>query len=282
MRLHSLSPSTTSRRSAVLWSGVPVLAAVTGVLGLRWSAQLSAAGALDAQELSLAVTAAAACLAVAAWWLGGLVMAGVALVAHRLRWRGAERWARRLTPALIARTTAALVGVQLATVVPAHAADASVDPFWGPPTTGTEQLAPVDDVVPAPGDAAVQPSVPPAPQPESATAAPGNPGARTETPDSPGFPHSPHAPRSTTHAPLPTHAPAPERVVDGSLTVVRGDTLWDLTEQLLGARATDEDVCRHLGSWAELNVLEADGDLIRPGQQLRVPPQLLGSAGVPG
>ena len=93
----SPSPSPTSRRSAVLWSGVPVLATVTGVLGLRWSAQLSVAGALDAQELSLAVTAAAACLAVAAWWLGGLAMAGVALVAHVLRWRGAERWARRLT-----------------------------------------------------------------------------------------------------------------------------------------------------------------------------------------
>lgn len=278
----SPSPSPTSRRSAVLWSGVPVLATVTGVLGLRWSAQLSVAGALDAQELSLAVTAAAACLAVAAWWLGGLAMAGVALVAHVLRWRGAERWARRLTPALIARTTAALVGAQLVTVVPAHAADAPVDPFWGPPTTGTEQLAPTDDVVPAPGDAAVQPSVAPAPQPESATAAAGSPDAPAEGPGSPAFPHSPHAPHSTTHAPLPRHAPAPERVVDGSLTVVRGDTLWDLTEQLLGARATDEDVCRHLGSWAELNVLEADGDLIRPGQQLRVPPQLLGSAGVPG
>lgn len=241
MRLHSLSPSTTSRRSAVLWSGVPVLAAVTGVLGLRWSAQLSAAGALDAQELSLAVTAAAACLAVAAWWLGGLVMAGVALVAHRLRWRGAERWARRLTPALIARTTAALVGSS-----------------WSRSSPPTPQTPPwtrsgVHRPRARSSSRRSTTSCPHRATPPCSRTSPG-PAARVGQ-RSPGQPRYrcggsgllrvstlAAPPRTTTPAPLPERAPAPERVIDGSLTVVRGDTLWDLTEQLLGARATDEDV----------------------------------------
>ncbi|HBH55670.1 MAG TPA: hypothetical protein DDY46_03315, partial [Kocuria sp.] len=66
---------------------------------------------------------------------------------------------------------------------------------------------------------------------------------------------------------------------DGSITVVSGDTLWDLTEQLLGPGATVEDICRDLGSWADHNVLSQHGNLIHPGDRLQVPAQLLDAAG---
>ena len=80
----------------------------------------------------------------------------------------------------------------------------------------------------------------------------------------------------------PAHREAPaarDRVADGALTVVEGDTLWDLTAQLLGPGAADGAVCGHLASWLDHNTLAEHGDLIHPGDVLRVPPRLLDAAG---
>lgn len=265
--IHRSVPATGTRLN-VAWLGVPVLAGVLGVLGLGYAQTLRATGSGQDPDLWVAVIAAGACLAVAGWWVGGLVMLALARAARRLRWHGVERWATRLTPALVARTAVALVGVQLVVVAPAHADDAALDPFWAPATAGTEQLA--DPSAPAPES--VQEAVP-----DTA------PGVQTSGPEA--IPESTAAPVRTPEAPTsmvdPANPPAGQRVFDGVLTVMAGDTLWDLTGQLLGPGATDASVCQNLPAWLELNTVAQDGDLIRPGDQLRVPPHLLDPAGTP-
>lgn len=76
-----------------------------------------------------------------------------------------------------------------------------------------------------------------------------------------------------------TNPPAQERVVDGVITVMAGDTLWDLTSQLLGPDVSDAVVSQNLTAWLEHNTLAEHGDLIHPGDQLRVPPHLLTQQG---
>ena len=104
---------------AALWLVVPLAAAPLGALGWVQADRLRSAGATDDPTLAVAVLAAGTCLAVAGWWIGGLAMLYVAAVARRLHWAGLERWATRLTPGLVARTTAAAVGIQLAVLAPA-------------------------------------------------------------------------------------------------------------------------------------------------------------------
>ena len=314
-------PATRSRLD-VVWLGIPVLAAALGVLGLGYARTLRAAGSGQDQELLIAVIAAGACLAVAGWWVGGLLMLVLAAASRRLRWHGLERWASRLTPALVARTAVALVGVQLVVVAPAHADDAALDPFWAPATAGTEQLSEPTASGPAlaapegatPGavpESAAPESVPQGVSGQAHETIPGtSQGGAAQTTPEPERPEAPvptqgaeastsvtipdstataaptpgaTGPSSGTAGPAaqPANPPAGQRVSDGVLTVMAGDTLWDLTEQLLGPGATDTAVCQNLPAWLKLNTVAHHGDLIRPGDQLRVPPHLLAPTATP-
>ncbi|MDO4918646.1 hypothetical protein [Kocuria sp.] len=309
-------------RAEAGWLLVPLLAAVLGALGWAHVHSLERAETGSHPELLVAVLAAGACLAVAGWWLGGLLMLGVGALARRLRWTPLERWAARLTPGLVARTAAALVGAQLIAVAPAHADDAALDPFWSPAASGTEQLAPAADhgsgtvqgespevgtpddgsgtgvLTPDAAAEAPAPSATPgtpggdraasnatAPEAETADAADG--GATTDggvAGDTPSATHLPAGGSAAVATGTPgaapvSAAPARTRVVDGTLTVVSGDTLWDLTAELLGPGASDATVYHHLTSWLEHNSLAQHGDLIRPGDQLRVPPEVLDPTG---
>lgn len=266
-------------RSAALWLLVPAAAAVVGTVGLQLVDTLRDAHPAAAPELVVATLASSACLAVAGWWLGGLLLAALAGLAHRMHWRTLERWARRLTPGLVARTAGALVGAQLIALAPAHAEQTPIDPFWGTAATGTEQLAPPE----------ADPAAPSAPAQAPDTTPPGSAGADAAAPVAPPAQHGPAgttllAPgaldgQAVSAGPGKSAVPAPQRLTDGSITVVSGDTLWDLTEQLLGPGATVEDICRDLGSWADHNVLSQHGNLIHPGDRLQVPAQLLDAAG---
>lgn len=303
------TPSPAPHPASALWLAVPVMAGLVGALGWSRLHDLQDTSATDDPQLAVAVLAAGACLAVAGWWLGGLLMLGLASLARVLRWTPVERWASHLTPRLVARTAGALVGAQLLAVAPAHADDAVPDPFWGPAVSGTEQLAPgagssapEADATPS-GDAGTGPAPTGDPARGSDAAQGGTAvGAERERPaspsaDQPAGPASTRAPAgpAAAHDPAgdsgresvagasenagPTGPNARERVSDGAVTVVAGDTLWDLTTQLLGPGTTDEAVCSHLGSWLTHNTLAQHGDLIRPGDVLRVPPELLDAAG---
>lgn len=94
----------------------------------------------------------------------------------------------------------------------------------------------------------------------------------------PGY--RPAAPRATrTPVPIdPLAAPArPGAMPEEHYVVRRGDTLWDIAARHLGPAATAAQIAGEWPRWYAANrqVIGADPDLIRPGQQL-APPSLVG------
>lgn len=265
-------------RRDVLLAGiaVPVAALVLLALGAGLVAATRQRGYLTA-ELTVALTAAVGGVLLTAWWAGGLVMLALTALARRLSWTRLERITTRLTPALLTRAVGALLGLQLVAVAPAQAGEA-VNPFWTS-ADGAPGQAPqaTPDADPPNLDGPGAPAGGRAPQ-DGVLADPGtgiSAGASGGTGD-PAAPTSPAGPIAAAgEAPVPT--PAGQRVVDGMLTVVSGDTLWDLTAQLLVPGADAGRIATATATWAEHNDLPGGPDLIRPGERLRVPPQLLES-----
>lgn len=238
-------------------------------------------------DLAVALTAAVAGVLLAAWWFGGMLMLACAAAARRLEWQRMERWATRLTPRLIVRTVGAVVGIHLVTVSAAHATE-PVNPFWSDSENGVSQ---VDHSEPAasvevPSDDASGPSSETTSEatPEQAPPRAEQSGSHNTSP-SPAVSDIPAAAGPAASAtgsadlaaplPAPDAVPAPHRVADSTLTVIQGDTLWDITGQFLGPQATPAQIAAQTTTWLEHNDLESGGDLIRPGDQLQVPPHLL-------
>lgn len=89
-------------------------------------------------------------------------------------------------------------------------------------------------------------------------------GAVVQIPDTPGTPDPPAA-----------ATPPSQRVVEGTVTVRSGESLWSITQQLLGPEASVDQVA---ATWPQL--WEANGqripnpDLVQPGTILVVPDSL--------
>ncbi|MDO5619585.1 LysM peptidoglycan-binding domain-containing protein [Kocuria sp.] len=100
---------------------------------------------------------------------------------------------------------------------------------------------------------------------------------------------SPQAPGTAGQTPSPFWAESqpqsapPEtssRVVEGTVTVRAGESLWSITQELMGANGTDSQVANTWPYLWQLNAhLVADPDLLQPGTVLNVPAQLLPGAG---
>lgn len=92
-------------------------------------------------------------------------------------------------------------------------------------------------------------------------------GAVVQIPDAPDTPGTPDPPTAAT-------APS-QRVVEGTVTVRSGESLWSITQQLLGPEASVDQVAV---TWPQL--WEANGeripnpDLVQPGTLLVVPDSL--------
>ncbi|HST73208.1 MAG TPA: LysM peptidoglycan-binding domain-containing protein [Kocuria rosea] len=196
--------------------------------------------------------AAAGYLLVLAWAVAAL-LAVLAVLAHRHRWERLGRLCRRLSPALLRRAAAAVLGVQLLTA-PAAAADSAPSPFWG----GTGGDAVAGSAAPA---GSRGPEAPTAQEPSAHPALPGTPAPGDLPSDDP--------------APAGGGRPVPpsQRTVDGAVTVVRGDTLWSLAAAHLGPDATAAQIARAWPAWFERNrdVLRDGPDRLLPGQRLLVP-----------
>ena len=226
-------------------------------------------------DLALALIAALSGILLAAWWFGGVLMFACAAASRRLGWRGLERWATRLTPKLIARTLGAVVGIHLVTLSAAQATE-PVNPFWTGSETSVGQAGDQEPAAATPTDA-------PPPSETSSTAdtpRSTDPTGVPSTPVTPALPETVQQLPSDPEASNDTSEPvsAPSRVVDSTLTVLRGDTLWDLTAQFLGPRATPAQIAEQTTTWLEHNELRNHGHLIHPGEQLQVPPHLLDSS----
>lgn len=256
---------------------IPLLSALLIALGWALLGRSELGVAPLNADLAVALTAALAGAVLATWWFTGLLMMACTAVARALRWHRVERCATRLTPKLMARTVGAVLGIQLVAVSTAHA-DEPIDPFWPRSDSGISQAEPQ------------QPNAHGAPEAHSATPPPetGAPDrtdpalepAPAEIQPSPAAPALPDVAPGQSSAAVASpkvceQPPAPTRVVESTVTVIHGDTLWDLTAQFLEPHATAAQIAAQTATWLEHNDLQNGGNLIRPGDRLRVPPQLL-------
>ncbi|MGE9808842.1 MULTISPECIES: LysM peptidoglycan-binding domain-containing protein [unclassified Janibacter] len=251
------------------WCGATGAALAVGVTGL-WSAtvvtrawaEVAAPGPMSADE-GLVLVAALAATSIAVWLSVALVVSVVAQVPGRLG-RAARTLQDHVSPALIRRTAAFLVGVG---------------------TTGAllPGTAAADTPPPGPGVIATAPRVAGDRQGEGGSPAFAPTGPRPVTEQS----------RATTDAPSvrepgaqwrPTRPrvrpmPAPELVVGRTreappeVVVLRGDTLWGIVAAHLGDAATDAEVTREWPRWhaANRDVIGPDPDRLLPGQVLHAP-----------
>ncbi|GAA1709782.1 hypothetical protein GCM10009809_02670 [Isoptericola hypogeus] len=281
----------TARLALVLLTG----AATSAALALRaWTllpTRLEDVRAMPVDRLVEPVVLVVGCLAAA--WLALSAAVGLAyVVAGRRghRWRAGEALLDRAAPALVRRLARSAVGIGVGTGLAlsptaALAADADIP---GPETAPASVVLdlgwqPASDARTATGPGV---SAPRAAEARSGGAAaddaaqPRQRGAVAAAADD----VSDRAARSTSASHVDstrgTAAPAPPRDAsavrgddDGTLVVLRGDTLWDIAADSLGGSASDADVLREMTRWHDANrdVVGGDPDLILPGQVLRVP-----------
>jgi len=179
-----------------------------------------------------------------------------------------QRLAERVTPALVRRAAAAVVGAGLGVglaggspTAPTAYAGAGARPV----TSATAALAP--GAPGAPGTAG-DPGAPTSPHlPDLDRPADPLPGW---TPDRPALVRPPASP-SGVH--LVATVPLAGRAVADEVVVRRGDTLWDIAARHLGPGATAAEIATEWPRWHRANgeVIGPRPDHILPGQRLRPP-----------
>ncbi|MGN6754249.1 MAG: LysM peptidoglycan-binding domain-containing protein [Intrasporangium sp.] len=202
----------------------------------------------DADDAVSGVFAWAA-LVIAMWLTAGTALTALALLPGALG-RGAARLASALTPALVRRALCLLLGTGVGTVSLPTGPVMAVPAMTGAsvPTAPGPGCAPTADV----------PRADPAPTP---------------APDPRWRPSRPVPAADPEAAALLAPAPRTSGVPDDVVTVRRGDSLWSLAARHLGPGATDREIALMWPHWYAVNadVIGPDPDLIRPGQQLRIP-----------
>jgi nucleoid-associated protein YgaU len=215
-------------------------------------------------------------------WLGlGVTLAALAAVPGSVG-RISAAAAEHVAPAAVRRVTAVVLGATLATVAApmAHAGGSLATPALSAATSHTPAAAAPD---PAFGVTVRPPVADAAPDPGRSTpAAAPDPGfgVGSTTTHAP-VPTTTSVPRSTKTAPsspvLGPLGPAPHTPAAGcrpaTVTVVRGDTLWDIAARQIGPHATAEQIAREWPRWYAANraVIGPTPNLIRAGQVLTVP-----------
>ncbi|WP_146845249.1 LysM peptidoglycan-binding domain-containing protein [Cellulomonas terrae] len=268
-----------------LLAGTLASAALAGVLAHHVRTVLSdhvGPWQVDA-VIEVAVTAAGALVAV--WLAAGALLATVCVVVRvaGASWRAGERLVHRCAPQVVRKAlvlaVGAGIGLGMATgasaVVPVPSpSSATVEPHdaavpddlgWAVTTTSTStpdpDLAPRPTTVTEPSASASAAPAPAEPVPAPArpapgpTAPPGHATAAVET-------------AAADHVRTP---PAP--VGSGEVVVEAGDSLWAIAARHLPSGATDAQIAAAWPQWYQANVavIGADPDLLRPGQVLLVP-----------
>lgn len=251
-------------------------------------------------EAVLGILACAA-LTTAVWLSAAAGLAFLALLPGAIG-RGATRCVAQLTPALLRRGLSLLLGTGLGTVsLPiGAAAGAPVTTTSGAVEAGEGDAAQALEA--AASLRVPDPAFSPTTIPDSAAGghSTGQAGAVVGDTPSPRFLVTPDGRRPGAAASGPPGAAAPEarwlptppiRAADPGdtallaptprsaflpedvVTVRQGDSLWSLAARHLGPEASERDIARAWPRWYALNtdVIGDDPDLIRPGQQLRIP-----------
>jgi nucleoid-associated protein YgaU len=240
---------------AAVTAGAVVLTGYLGATGvLVWASSgvadaVAAPGPapLDAQIGLAAATAAW----IALTWLG--LMTLLALAAELLRGTRPRlhRLAERVTPALLRRAAAGVLGAGLAGGALAGGASATGLPVAAQSPAASSRPAATGSVLPA--------------LDRPADLLPG------WTPDRPAAP--PVAARPP-RVHLVATTPHPQRASSDEVVVRRGDTLWDIAARHLGPAASAAEVAVEWPRWHRANrdVIGPEPGLILPGQRLRPPP----------
>lgn len=256
------------RHPRVLLVALVVLGLVTAAAGLAATAVDAAGSAGVATSLSAALTALAA--AGSAAILGWLAVCVTVTALEQLDHRPARPHVA-ISPLLVRRVVAALLGVAAATsTVGSAAAHEPVavhahGPAW---TAGSGDVVPAGVNQSASHDEPAEGRVdgPGASGTGAADGADLDPGWTPAAP--PPAPRPAPSPELLTTTPRQASAPEQDEVV-----VRRGDTLWDLAARTLPATATDAEIATEWPRWyaANVDVVGSDPDLLVPGQRLRVP-----------
>lgn len=218
---------------------------VTGAgLVEQWSLSAARQQSPDFQII-LGAVANAGGLAVVAWWVLSMIVAISAAVLEKAGSKRAAAAVGVFCPAFMRRLAMAALSVQLLSAPVANAAAPPAGPAWGP----AHEVA-----VPA----AWRPTVEvPEPAPEL------QPGWRPNAPvTDPGL-----------LAAQPVRAGRGASQAPGEVTVLAGDTLWDIAARELGPAATDVDVALHWPRWYQANkaAIGHNPDVLLPGQILKSP-----------
>ncbi|HET7140569.1 MAG TPA: LysM peptidoglycan-binding domain-containing protein [Arthrobacter sp.] len=227
----------------------------------RWQLSAARRQGPDVDDL-LGAVAVTAGVAIVAWWILSMILASTAAVLGKCGRRRAADRAGKCCPAFMRRLAVAALSVQLLTAPLAHADVPPDGPAWvptqavavedvagqempvhEPPVQDTDlqvQWSPTVSHVPA---AAVRPDWRPGPP----VADPGLMAAQ---------------PVRAAQSPPP-----------GEVTVLAGDTLWDIASRHLGPAASDVDVALHWPRWYEANKarIGENPDVLLPGQVLKAP-----------
>lgn len=271
------NPSRMSVRATRLF--MPVAGYALAVLGLRWAGSevwSDVAGGPrgplrpdEAVELG-GVVLAWACLI---WW-GVAYTAAVLCALPGAVGRSADACAARIAPAAIRRLARYTLGAALVTgttvtvAVPAGAVAAAPAPTprAADPDPASTQ-APLSLDRPTPNRPIPDANIAPAAQPIT-----------SDGPRSTGHVRPQVTERKPPAAAAHRHGErTPRQSVDGADLVVRaGDTLWGIAARHLPAGASNARIATEWPRWyrANADVVGADPDLIRPGQQLRSPLRL--------
>jgi hypothetical protein len=238
-------------------------------LGLvdRWHLSAARRQAPGVDDL-LGSVAVAAGLAIVAWWIFAVLAAlAVAVLARCGRRRAADR-AGRFCPAFMRRLAVAALSAQLLAAPLAQAAVPPAGPAPAPTQAATlqAQWAPTGKAQPAPEDHGVPSgllSTPIAPDPRFPVPAAVRPDWRPSPPvTDPGL-----------LAAQPIRAAQGTPPAGHEVTVLAGDTLWDIASQQLGPAASDVDVALHWPRWYEANKAQIGENphVLLPGQILQAP-----------
>ncbi|WP_255771022.1 LysM peptidoglycan-binding domain-containing protein [Pseudarthrobacter sulfonivorans] len=235
----------------------------------RWHFSAARRQAAGFDDL-LGAVAVAAGLAIVAWWIFAVVASlAVAVLVRCGRRRAADR-AGRLCPSFMLRLAVAALSAQLLAAPMAEAAAPPAGPAWSPTQGATVQAqwAPTVNAQPAP-----EPAYAPPEPPVAAAAAPvTEPHSGLEAVGPDWRPSPPVTDPGLLSA-------RPVRAAQGSppsafeVTVLAGDTLWDIALRQLGPTASDVDVALQWPRWYEANKAQIgeNPNVLLPGQILKAP-----------
>lgn len=239
----------------------------------RWQVSTARRQGPELDDL-LGAVAVAAGLAIVAWWILSMMVAATAAVLDKCGRRRAADRTGKCCPEFMRRLAVAVLSVQLLSAPLAHAAAPPAGPAWVPTQEVAVQDVPVHGV-------AIQAQWSPTsghPQiPEAEGTAPGDPGDQTSQAPAaavrPDWRPSPPVLDPGLMAAQPVRAEQTTLPALSEVTVLAGDTLWDIASGHLGPAASDVDVALHWPRWYEANKSQIGESphVLLPGQILKAP-----------